>query len=105
MRGMTGQPVVCVLRLQRYATTKETEAAELAWHFYGGMKLLNRITGIRVRSMLRAVGPEGGCGPTWWAFAGLDWAFRDFAQRNARWWWQMDQQHRPAGDAVCTAPA
>ena len=46
----------------RFATTGEPEAAALAWQYYGGMRLLNQITGIHVRACMlpcrrRCVGP------------------------------------------------
>lgn len=31
----------------RYQVTKEDEAAESAWHFFDGMKLLNTVTGVK----------------------------------------------------------
>lgn len=50
--------LVATANALRFAVTQEPEAAELAWHYYGGMKLLNRITGIRGLIARSAVSPN-----------------------------------------------
>ncbi len=41
--------LVVAAEVFHYVATKDPAAADLAWHYYDGMRLLNRITGIRVR--------------------------------------------------------
>jgi hypothetical protein len=40
--------LVVAAEVLRYVATNDSEAAAAAWHYYDGMKLLNRITGIKV---------------------------------------------------------
>ena len=54
--------LVVAAEVFHYVATNDPAAADLAWHYYDGMRLLNRITGIRVGAVSgRGIPPARVC--------------------------------------------
>jgi hypothetical protein len=89
--------LVVAAEVLRYVATNDSEAAAAAWHYYDGMKLLNRITGIKVvlRGLLSFVNTARSmCGLRCRA-AGTDRSLCRRPQRDSQWRREVDAQHRP----------
>ena len=50
--------LVVAAEVFRYVATNDSDAAALAWHYYDGMRLLHRITGINGLIARSAVAPN-----------------------------------------------